>query len=581
MPPPPPQPEEPEEEEEREEAEAPPQAVRQAPPRQAEAQWFYSTAAAAAAAPQESGTTTKNHGAAGPVRGPLTRAAFLKLVERGVIRAEQTMVYRVSASGSSGGTKTEWTRALDAEGLREGLALTRQSWYYAADGAAVGPVNVSELRRRFEDGAIDGLTTVYWDAAWRAVAEIPGLRDLLVNDHDGGPGGSSSSASSFEALEHRSKQQQQQKAADQDDALRSFVADDGRAFRWDARTQSWAETEVEAVNEADDDDDDDEHHHHPDGGAAEAKSETPKATSTTKKRKKKAAKLVAGWGDARASKCWVYVEGLPADCTVEEVRAHFSKCGVIAVDPETLGPRVKLYRDELGALKGDGSVCYANEASVPLALDILDGGSLRYGARLKVSRADFGEKRLGAYDASKRRRVHATKRKIAKQAAAQSVDWHNDDDADVVPATGAAAAEKKTLRIVVVRGAFDRDDAESDAERAILRRLDDVDALTAPPDKITVVRGHPDGLALVKLHSAADAQATLDVFNATSHSQQPGTSTTTPGTTTSAHFWDGVTNYADEPGRNDLDDEDERLEQFGDWLEDQDLPPGLQPKIER
>ena len=30
---------------------------------------------------------------------------------------------------------------------------------------------------------------------------------------------------------------------------------------------------------------------------------------------------------------WVYVSGLPSDITLDELKEHFAKCGVIATDP--------------------------------------------------------------------------------------------------------------------------------------------------------------------------------------------------------------------------------------------------------
>ena len=77
---------------------------------------------------------------------------------------------------------------------------------------------------------------------------------------------------------------------------------------------------------------------------------------------------------------------------------------------------------------------------------ILDGGSLRFDVPLKVTRADFGSSRYGAYDASKKRKINANKVKVAKKAAAQSLSWSNDDDS--------GTASSKALRIVVVERAF-------------------------------------------------------------------------------------------------------------------------------
>ena len=38
------------------------------------------------------------------------------------------------------------------------------------------------------------------------------------------------------------------------------------------------------------------------------------------------------------------LKGLPSDVTTEEVREHFTKCGIIATDPITQQPKIKLYK---------------------------------------------------------------------------------------------------------------------------------------------------------------------------------------------------------------------------------------------
>lgn len=41
---------------------------------------------------------------------------------------------------------------------------------------------------------------------------------------------------------------------------------------------------------------------------------------------------------------WIYVTGLPSDVTEEELVEHFSKAGVLAINPATATPKVKIYR---------------------------------------------------------------------------------------------------------------------------------------------------------------------------------------------------------------------------------------------
>ena len=56
----------------------------------------------------------------------------------------------------------------------------------------------------------------------------------------------------------------------------------------------------------------------------------------------------------------VYVSGLPTEnFTEKDFVELMSKCGIIMVDEEKNdAPKVKLYRDVEGNLKGDGRCCY-------------------------------------------------------------------------------------------------------------------------------------------------------------------------------------------------------------------------------
>lgn len=70
-------------------------------------------------------------------------------------------------------------------------------------------------------------------------------------------------------------------------------------------------------------------------------------------------------------------------------------------DPRNKKPKIKLYKDAEGNLKGDGYCCYLNPASVELALTILDGYNYN-GYKVSVEMAHFEMK--GAFDPSKKKR---------------------------------------------------------------------------------------------------------------------------------------------------------------------------------
>jgi HIV Tat-specific factor 1 len=90
----------------------------------------------------------------------------------------------------------------------------------------------------------------------------------------------------------------------------------------------------------------------------------------------------------------VYVTGLPHDATMEEVEEVFKKGGVFFIDPLTNQPKIKLYKDENGGVKGDALVMYLREESVALACELLDDSQFRFNenTKLKVQPAEFKQK---------------------------------------------------------------------------------------------------------------------------------------------------------------------------------------------
>ena len=65
------------------------------------------------------------------------------------------------------------------------------------------------------------------------------------------------------------------------------------------------------------------------------------------------------------------MKGLPDDVNVSEVEEFFSKAGVIKSDVETGEPKIKVYLDESGRIKGDALISYIKPESVQLAIWML------------------------------------------------------------------------------------------------------------------------------------------------------------------------------------------------------------------
>lgn len=158
----------------------------------------------------------------------------------------------------------------------------------------------------------------------------------------------------------------------------------------------------------------------------------------------------------------VYVTGIPADVTVDEMQTVFSKCGVIMEDLETGESKIKIYRDEKGVPKGDALVSYFKEESVPLAVDLLDESELRPGqasTKLRVQKAVFKEKEplekkktvTGKVKAKKK--IHQLHRKF---------DWVDEEG---------GKKQEKFAKIVILKNMYTQE--ELDADPTLLLELKD------------------------------------------------------------------------------------------------------------
>ena len=288
----------------------------------------------AMAAEPEAGADAWMYCVEGAQRGPLPGHALLKLLERGVVPMT-CLVWRPEQEG--------WQAPSEAAGLKARAALVRCQFFVADAAAAegrVGPFPLAELRRRFDDGAVDGLSAVFVGGgdAWRPVGEVPGLRSLLVTEE----AALENDAADQVFVPEAQPEEEPARGAAKPSKKRSFRGDDGTRYVC-TDAGDWVEAEDQGESSDDDEEAAEAAQFAEDDGAAAAEKEERAAERRAKREKKKAKKKQGGW-DKNASKCWIYVEGLPADVTPEELCDHFGKCGVIAADPESNAPKVKIYR---------------------------------------------------------------------------------------------------------------------------------------------------------------------------------------------------------------------------------------------
>ena len=290
--------------------------------------------------------------------------------------------------------------------------------------------------------------------------------------------------------------------------------------------------------------------------------------------------------NARKASSAVYVEGLPRDATEEELFETFKKCGVVKLDARTERPKVKVYRDERGEVKGDGLVVFLKPPSVELAVTLLDQTELRLGdasTKMTVSAAKFEGKRGGGEGGDEgeddgdakggaKKAMTKTERKraaaILKRQEAQALGWSGFDDAE----------DAKKL-IVVLRHMFTLEEMYSDVNlRKELEEdvVEEAQGACGPVMSVRTYTRSKDGTMTVSFKTRHAAEACVAAWNGRWFD----------GRQIAASMWDGKTKISTGQDESDAaqrarldayakslggeDDEDEDDEDEDDEDEDED-----------
>ncbi|PKY09033.1 putative nuclear mRNA splicing factor-associated protein [Aspergillus campestris IBT 28561] len=266
----------------------------------------------------------------------------------------------------------------------------------------------------------------------------------------------------------------------------------------------------------------------------------------------------------------VYVTSIPLDTELEELRDVFSKCGVIAEEIDSGRPRIKMYVDDQGNFKGEALVVYFRPESVNLAIQMLDDTNFRLGVPgpqgpMKVQVADFSFK--SQQDAppkasmkDRRKIIQRTQRLNSKLA-----DW-DDDDPSALPETNS-----RFQKIVVLKHMFTLEELEEDPA-AILDIKEDIREECSKLGEVTNVvlyDKEPAGVAIARFQDADSAKRCVQVMDGRWFG----------GTRVEAYISDGSEKFKKtnerraaledlaEKGLDAEDEEDQRLDEFGTWLE--------------
>ena len=431
-----------------------------------------------------------------------------------------------------------------------------QKWHYLdASSKQCGGVTAVQMGVLLRRGDIDGLTKVWRSGMkqWTELGSVDELRAHLQQDEDE----DDEEEERLAAMERLAQQVAYDPDAEQQQ--QAFAAGSGAGGGGAA-----AATDGSSASST----------------AAEASSSTASSNKPKRVRKKPTNKFVAKGG----SNC--YVSGLPSDTTVEEIAECFKVAGVIRTDPSTGGPRIKLYADAAsGLLKGDALISFLKPESVNLAVTLREGYELRPGKPLTVQPAKF-EKREGGDGGDGGEEAGVGGKRLGKDELAQRKKQRLLEQKALGEWEAGLSTAGKRNATVVLTNLFDATAiaaarAEPDNGAAFYANLKaDITVecgKAGAVDKVFVFEESPLGAVSVKFKQHEHAERCAAMLDERTFGQA----------TIRCALYDGVTDYRaphkrEGGGRGEAsagpaeearmvveedDDEQSKLDSFGDWLE--------------
>lgn len=230
----------------------------------------------------------------------------------------------------------------------------------------------------------------------------------------------------------------------------------------------------------------------------------PDPQPTGKRKKKTEPEKPAEWFDVDDDhNTNVYISNLPLETTEEELVDLMSKYGLVMKDVSTNKHKIKMYRDQEGAFKGDALCTYIKVESVELALQLLDESMFK-SKIIRCERAKFTLK--GEYDASKKPKRKQDRRKVKKKME-KLFDWRPEK---------VSGERGKWEKVVIIKNMFDITEFAKDPRLILEYRSDVRDECSekcGPVRKVEIYDTNPDGVAAVFFNDLDAADACVALMN--------------------------------------------------------------------
>ncbi|KAI9204268.1 uncharacterized protein BJ171DRAFT_122085 [Polychytrium aggregatum] len=256
----------------------------------------------------------------------------------------------------------------------------------------------------------------------------------------------------------------------------------------------------------------------------------------------------------------IYVTGLPPDTTVDEMKDSFGKYGIIMEDLLTGQPRIKLYKDQNGNLKGDALVTYFKEESVALACNLMDEAEFRFGeaSKIRVQPAVFEAKEKQPLTeeqkaAAEKKRLDKQRAKKQMQKLEKRLDWFDDE---------VGKKTEKLAKTIILKHMFTPKEIEDDPT-LLLDLKDDVRdecTLLGEVTNVVLYDKSEDGAMSVRFKDAESAELCVARMNGRFFA----------GRRIEAYHFDGKEKFEKSKTKGESEEEEkQRIEAYEKWLEDQ------------